>query len=213
MQINDQGTFYVEGEYKAGDIILTAGDWELKADVDAYKKYAFGYEPADFPELVTNGTFDTDLSGWVVKYNAFWEAGTLVLPRETGTDFNAEIYQVLTNLTVGATYEVSLDILEQTGLGLALYPFGRYVSPGYAFASGAAVGKKVKFVANATTMTVWFITLGTAGAGYKVIVDNISVRLAHPKSGDTIQLGNGHHRGFRYYPYKLSATDIQELTR
>jgi hypothetical protein len=82
MQINDQGTFYVEGEYKAGDIILTAGDWELKADVDGYKKYAFGYEPDDFPELITNGTFDTDTDwtkgvGWSISGGLAQCDGTL----------------------------------------------------------------------------------------------------------------------------------------
>jgi len=83
MQINDQGTFYVEGEYKTGDIILTAGSFEILADADGYKKYCAGYDADTTPN----------------------------------------------------------------------------------------------------------------------------------PSGQTIQLGNGHHKDFRYYPYKLSSTDIQELTR
>jgi hypothetical protein len=83
MQINDQGTFYVEGEYTNGEVIMSAGSFEILADADGYKKYCVGYDAATTPN----------------------------------------------------------------------------------------------------------------------------------PSGQIIQLGNGHHKDFRYYPYKLSATDIQELTR
>ena len=215
MIINNTGTFYVEGDYAQGDTILTVGAFAIVADTTGLKKYAVAYDENTTPnpyaikdELVTNGTFDTDLSGWTVNYNAFWEAGTVVLPKETGVSTNAEIYQVVTNLTVGATYEVSLDILEQVGLGLNLYPFGRYVSPSYAFVGGVGTGRKVQFVANNTTMTLWFIALGTAGAGFKVVVDNVSIKEVQ----QPLALGNGNYKDFRYYPKTLSQNETEALT-
>jgi hypothetical protein len=200
MQINDQGTFYIEGEYKAGDIILTAGDWELVADVDGYKKYAFGYEPADFPELITNGTFDTDLAGWGVGSGWAWDNGAAT------TNLSYGGYLTQTPFTKqDALYQVTFDLVGSSGGAVYINTGNGYVTQlGVLPATGSfTFYHKCKTPAD---------VLGFAGvAGCSV--DNVSVKLAHPKSGDTIQLGNGHHKDFRYYPYKLSSADIQELTR
>jgi hypothetical protein len=208
MQINDQGTFYVEGEYKAGDIILTAGDWELVADVDGYKKYAFGYEPEDFPELVTNGTFDTGIDGW--SGNFTWESGAI---RFNSAAKYEKGYGPYFSVEAGSVYKVSIDVLENTtpyllvivrGTGFTQIVLGKLpTSQSY---------KTYTFVANSSALVRLEFAVQIDGTN-SALFDNISVKLAHPKSGDTIQLGNGHHKDFRYYPYKLSATDIQELTR
>jgi hypothetical protein len=208
MQINDQGTFYVEGEYKAGDIILTAGDWELVADVDGYKKYAFGYEPDDFPELITNGTFDTDISGWTGVFT--WESGAI---RFNSTVMYDKGYGPYFSVEAGKVYRVSVEVFENTtpylpvlvrGAGFTQIFLG--MLPTY------QSYKTYTFVANSSA-SVQLVFDVQIGGTQSALLDNISVKLAHPKAGDTIQLGNGHHKDFRYYPYKLSATDIQELTR
>ena len=159
-------------------------------------------------ELVTNGTFDTDLSGWTVSFSAFWENGTLVLPRGLGVSTNAEISQVVTNLRVGCEYEVTLDIVEQIGLALHLYPFGRYVSPTYVFLGGVGTSRSVRFTANAVNMTLWLIAQGNSGDGFRVVVDNVSIKEVQ----QPITLGNGNHKDFRYYPKTLSQNETEALT-
>ena len=207
MQINDQGTFYVEGEYKAGDTILTAGDWELKADVDGYKKYAFGYEPEDFPELITNGTFDTDISGWIgVGDYTSWIIGGVA--RVGGlTKTNGLLYQKISS---SGRHRVSFDFSNKTGSGgITIRADSSDTYGGYIYTSAGNSGS-VSFTVD-TVFSAFGIRVSGGDCYYDL--DNISVKLAHPKAGDTIQLGSGNHKDFRYYPYKLSATDIQELTR
>ena len=193
-----------------GSVLVTAPQVEQASTPSDYQRTTT-HVPRPFAikdELVTNGTFDTDLSGWNVNFNAFWENGTLVLPKDLGASTNAEISQVMTNLRVGCEYEVTLDIVEQIGLDLRLYPFGRYVSPSYPFLGGVGTGRSVRFTANAVNMTLWFIALGNSGDGFRVVVDNISVKEVQ----QPLVLGNGNHKDFRYYPKKLSQNETEALT-
>lgn len=205
MNINDQGTFYVEGEYKAGETILTAGDWELVADVDGYKKYAIGYEPDDFPELVTNGTFDTDTSGWTeVRGTLSVDAGRLKLDYAqqygVGTQF-------VSGLEIGKTYRISGELPNHVETQ-AIYL--RFDNPLVSL-------NQVKLSTGGVVDYYWtcnnpnpYLCLLT-GDQTTALFDNISVKEVAPES--PITLGNGHHKDFRYYPYKLSTAEITELTR
>ena len=65
-------------------------------------------------ELVTNGTFDTDLTGWTDQSTgtgtATWSAGTAVLTRDVGSDNAGEIEQVPNGLVEGSSYAMTFTI-------------------------------------------------------------------------------------------------------
>jgi hypothetical protein len=60
------------------------------------------------PELVTNGTFDTDLSGWTLQgpaVSATWNSGTVEVVVSGAHEW---FYQEITT-EIGATYRVTVD--------------------------------------------------------------------------------------------------------
>ena len=217
MIINEQGTFYVEGEYAQGDTILTAGDWELVADVDGYKKYAFGYEPSDFPELVTNGTFDTDISGWsaregggteisfddgkmrvtsLVSTTTIW--GEQSIPTTSGSKYTASMFFDPNN----SSFQRHVRIMTPTNIAPVALSEDATIAGIYS----------VSFFASTTSMRV-AASAYVNTTGSSILADNVSVKLAHPKAGDIITLGNGNHKDFRYYPKKLSQNEVLELVK
>ena len=65
-------------------------------------------------ELVTNGTFDSDLSGWVASHGAStqeFDNGTIKLQH---TGYNSYSRQYLTGLVVGTSYQVNFSVTNDT---------------------------------------------------------------------------------------------------
>lgn len=219
MQINDQGTFYIDGEYKAGDIILTVGDWELKADVDGYKKYAFGYEPDDFPELVTNGTFDTGVSGWNearISLTSISNVSGKLRASSVNTNTNGVQTEIQTD--IGKKYILNGEIFRGTMDGSLFIRVSENSTltvniQDLPFSNPSDGSFEIEFIASENITYIGALAAGFSSTGMYFEIDNISVKLAHPQSGDPLQLGNGRHRDFRYFPYKLSATEITEMLR
>ncbi|EDM71038.1 hypothetical protein RAZWK3B_16615 [Roseobacter sp. AzwK-3b] len=128
-------------------------------------------------ELVTNGGFDTDLTGWSdvgADTTASVVDGKLKIEIAAGLGDVVAVEQDITTV-VGLLYEFRYTIVG--------YTTGRWTtqaSPGYTSSQGAGIGEQVVyFVASSTTTT---IKLGNgpfqADVGEYVEFDNISVRRA-----------------------------------
>lgn len=127
-----------------------------------YKFGSFG------PELVTNGTFDTDTSGWssdngIVTWNA---AGYLDFDRNNDP-FGNHLYQSIIT-TVGRVYEVTYDILAISHI-LSLRIDDATVEEHTTTGSKSHI-----FVAIGTSTEIEFN--GSASATATFSIDNISVR-------------------------------------
>ena len=137
MIINEQGTFYVEGEYAQGDTILNAGDWELRANGS---KNAFAYSPETFVRRnLLNWSEDFGNSYWsksrvtVDKSQSFLDGSPATALIETSETGEHHIQRNLTFINEGSTYSSSIYIKNLSGdrfLGLFLFratsPFSSY---------------------------------------------------------------------------------------
>jgi len=125
-------------------------------------------------ELVTNGTFDTNVSGWTVT-----DTGTIVRQSD-GTakvtrGSSAEVvYQNITTV-VGTTYELSVDITDIAGSHGQVYVRSTYnggslnTNIGYSYYPGTFKGT---FTADTTTTRITLYAHTSGSASY----DNISVK-------------------------------------
>jgi len=116
-------------------------------------------------ELVTNGTFTTDASGWTVQSPliATWSSGSAVL---TGGDAAYQnFYQVIPTL-VGRAYFISASH------NATVFDVGSDLANTYLIRLGTA-----QYGYFTATTTTTFVRV-RAGAGQTVTVDNISVKLA-----------------------------------
>ncbi len=138
-------------------------------------------------ELVTNGTFDSDVSGWTAG-NAVvsWDAsGYLVVDDTANAGSDSRAYQDITTV-VGETYVLSFDKISTTsafwfGIGSASNIGSVY----YSGSLGTSTGPHSKtFVATETTTRISMISSGAGVTKY----DNVSVRLAEE---DRSVNGNG----------------------
>ena len=140
------------------------------------------------PELITNGTFDTDVSGWT-SFNGSvntWinPPGQMRILRASGSANSNATYQAFTTVA-GQTYRVSADIITPAGnLGTLQIRNGTGWSGtlllSLAGTAGATVTVTGLFTATSTTTTLGFVVRDT---NEFITVDNISVR---PNSQRTI---------------------------
>jgi len=134
-------------------------------------------------ELVTNGTFGSDTSGWTA-YNAVisHDSGTIKVDDSANAGSNSNAYQQVT-LEVGKTYTISVDVTATTNTAFIAISTS-YISPSW-YASGVGVGTySHTFVAGSATQYIALCANGTSVANF----DNISVRLAEE---DRSVNGNG----------------------
>lgn len=131
-------------------------------------------------ELVTNGTFDTDTTGWTPEnVNSVLTIDSAQLKVATTGVEAGYAYQSFSTV-IGKTYVVSGDGDETTGSGAAAIYAGNSAgnsSLGFYNIAGAETGVSFSFTATATTT---FITLANTlvGPSY-TLFDNISVKLAN----------------------------------
>lgn len=126
--------------------------------------------------LVTNGTFDTDLSGWTVTpfgTNWIWSAGTA---QYNGVDEGGFLTQDI--LETGCTYQVNFDVIF-SGVGDVQVPeMIIYVGDNQYDLSGTVVPglNNISFTGIATGSTTFSIWAGDGGGnGLGYIVDNVEV--------------------------------------
>jgi hypothetical protein len=140
-------------------------------------------------ELVTNGTFDTDISGWTDFGDVTSTHGSGTIS-STYTGSLSGPYQAFTTV-VGKTYVASAEVVSLTGSSSSDHVLrvgnGNLPNTGLADSApytGAGV-RTVTFTATGTTSYVYLRGRSTQGT---VEWDNVSVRLAEP---DRSVNGNG----------------------
>ena len=135
MNINNTGTFYVEGEYAQGDTILTAGDWELRANGS---KNAFAYSPETFVRRnLLNWSEDLTNSSWVKNRTVVTQElmqtpiGTTV-NKIAATETNSNGYNIRHNNIADSTGVNTSSFLVKKGT----HDFALIVILGSSFADG-----------------------------------------------------------------------------
>lgn len=128
------------------------------------------------PELVTNGTFDSDLSGWTsLALETFeWVANDAHIV-ETGTNYS-RIFQDV-GITVGKTYQCCFDATKNSGANLILQ-----------YGDGPATATTILEISSSGSHCPTFtasepggdIVLKIKGAPADWNLDNISCRRVYP---------------------------------
>jgi len=130
------------------------------------------------PELVTNGTFDTDLTGWTdasvgTGGPAVWNSGAADLPRIDG----ANLARLATSVssTTGSVYLITFDRSGSNGF----YRIGTSSGANNLVADTAFRAASNSVVYVASTSGFWITFYSNANGG-TLTIDNISVREIDP---------------------------------
>lgn len=129
-------------------------------------------------ELVTNGTFDTDISGWTDFSSAggsiAWNpAGYLDLVNSTGTSRAGEDISV----TAGKVYQISVDVVSLGGSTSAALYLDNSISSIIDFVAAGVGTHTIYYVAIDATLN---ISVRNFDTGTTVSLDNVFVKLADP---------------------------------
>jgi len=129
----------------------------------------FEKSEADGVELVTNGTFDSDVSGWDIN-SITWGDGRAVITNAPGS---TDVLRQYVDTEIGKTYRVTVNfhVSSAAPCGLGLYIVG-INSATYSYGGG----QEIVFVATDTSHRVCLRTYNTV-TGW---VDNISVQKLKP---------------------------------
>jgi len=147
-----------------GLVLVTVPNVSLTAPVPALRlSYDTDEGAVSGTELVTNGTFDTDLSGWLAN-NFSFDNGTA---RYNGSSSDA-LEQNLTSITLGSTYQINYEITS------AVDSVGFLVN--FVTVSSLPVGSHTyTWLANQTNLR-----LGFRKTGEIFNIDNVSVKQITP---------------------------------
>jgi hypothetical protein len=133
-------------------------------------------------ELVTNGDFDSDTTGWAAaRCTAAVSSGQVVL---TSTDTNPVFTQTL-NLTIGKLYRVEGDIIGSTGTAV---PQINMFDSGFSSYDNLSASGSFSFIPTTATNYLQLRVQGTT-VGDTATFDNISVKeVTFDKSDGTLTL-------------------------
>ena len=170
----DPSDFSTMFQDSAGTVPVTAVEQPVGLMLDKSKGMVLG------PELVTNGTFDTNLDGWstIAPATAIWTSSGIQISRNI-TSFVSQAASVV-NLVAGRTYKVSLSVTSAPSAGnasLGIFAANRSTertAPGTVLFNTA---KDFAFIFTASVTEAAYVVCGISGvtAG-TVTFDNISVR-------------------------------------
>lgn len=127
-------------------------------------------------ELVTNGTFDTDLTGWTENTSGVvtWDAsGAAKVGGGTGVT-NTTFSQTITGLTAGVTYALSFDITQSSGTGAGV----RVYFDGDSMGGGVYYTTSQVFYVTPTSNSAELFFYRFRNSTGEQLIDNISVKLA-----------------------------------
>jgi len=130
-------------------------------------------------ELVTNGTFDSDVSGWTNAASSYTtithSSGTMQVSASGG---NARVNQGPITLVVGKTYTFSVEVTAETDDNYSFVHLGTS-SGGVEYTANLTqdVGVGISSFTFTATSTSFYIQLGCLNGG-TVNYDNVSLRLA-----------------------------------
>jgi hypothetical protein len=166
----EQGAWYDPSDFStmfqdsAGTTPVTAVEQPVGLILDKSKGLALG------SELVTNGTFDTNTTGWTLWQTGILSVDNFRLKVENGAATISGAYQLIT-VVVGRTYK--FEGVKEAGTALSpRYYLGTSVG-GTQYASNATSGQV--FIATSTTLVVTAATQSTV-LGATAFYDNISVK-------------------------------------
>lgn len=131
-----------------------------------------------YPELVTNGTFTTDVSGWTIVSGAFNKTPSGAQLKENGGPPGPHVYQAITTV-IGETYQLTGDIIDGTCDGAISVSTSTDTSVARIASSSTAAGNvsvDFTFTAVGTTTYVLLESKGTVSYNAFVYFDNISVK-------------------------------------
>ena len=126
-------------------------------------------------ELVTNGTFTTDTSGWadVGTGSSTVVSNEAQVTHVSGTE--QRLQQTIATV-VGKTYQITSSLRKGTSSGVQLFVNSGTDLLANVDVSGSTTVGTITFVAGLAATTVW-VRVYSAGTGF---ADNISVKLAEP---------------------------------
>lgn len=129
------------------------------------------------PELVTNGEFTGtgNITGWTLQSTATNNNGVDVFDGTTGAASNLLLSQNITGLIIGTTYKVYFERITGTEVSAL------FISDDDSGYSATLGQDSFTFVASAITHWLY---IRAVGATTRVIVDNVSVRIA--ETADTV---------------------------
>jgi hypothetical protein len=151
---------------------------------EATGKTITGYgdlQKADGVELVTNGTFDTDVSGWTeFESTNTWSSGKMQITRNGG--FGRSTYQTFTTVP-GYAYTITSEVNSVGSRGDIYIMYGTgwtNIDNPLLYLRGTSGQTRIlsgHFTATTTTTTLAF---AVDVNGTSIIVDNVSVSLRNP---------------------------------
>ena len=175
--INDKTSLRV-GRDGSGGVPVDGDPVGMMLDVSDTGGQTMAAKLASQPELVTNGTFDSNIDDWGDLGNwtsgsAVWDDGAIAV-----TVFSYQgAAQDITGLTIGDVYEISLDVTAVTGGDT-----GRlYVGPSNNPSANAVLNQNSLSVGSYTytftaTATSHSVGLSSTSGGNTITYDNISVK-------------------------------------
>jgi len=131
-------------------------------------------------ELVTNGTFDSDTTGWTASVSSLSiESGALKITSD-GVAGNKSAYQVISGLSVGNVYEISVDVIAKTGSVIQEVRVGTAINginQLYEYIYETDSTNIFRFVAGATSQYISILFYDNTGDVTKSSTfDNVSVK-------------------------------------
>ena len=130
------------------------------------------------PELVTNGTFDTDTTGWTTYQASIASSSGELVITEDGVNPYCVAYQTLVT-TVGQLYQITVSLKGVNGPAKAqLWVSQSFLSASELGVDPLSVGdnQSFTFVAAGTTTYIQLVHNNGAGSGDNSVWDNISIK-------------------------------------
>ena len=132
-------------------------------------------------ELVTNGTFDTDLSDWTVN-GAVWESGQIKVT-DSSAAYNRRAYQYISGLTVGKVYALTATIDQGTMTSYSSVQIRKQSDDGVVINTPVLdSGTFTVHFAYSTPVYINILVDTTSTSSKYAYFDNISVREINPLS-------------------------------
>jgi hypothetical protein len=162
-----------DGRVDMEDLAILASEW-MQED-----------EPMFGPNLVTNGTFDTDLSGWTAENGWSWSSYIVAEVEWAITEGVTAILSQALPIVAGKQYEISWDVVNNIDVGAGTFSIalGGTVQE-LGFEEWTASGHQSYMLTAGTTDNLLKFT-GVGQSSLKILgIDNISVRelLTNPDS-------------------------------
>ena len=129
-------------------------------------------------ELVTNGGFDTDVSGWSAYRGTIASVSGNLVITENGVDSYSEAYQSVTT-EAGKVYEITVSLKEVNGPSKAqLWAGASVADASMLLVDPIAVGdnQKFTFTASGSSAIIQLAHNNGAGSGDNSVWDNVSVK-------------------------------------